>query len=135
MNIDLAQLITPNVCTSGVWEDTWIWYCDECRVHGAEASAHVAEFMARSHMLTTAYMVDEDDEDGETLVTYLEEDEDIRDVFTWTYACEGCVYIISEKLGKTWELGEDYSQDKVVEPETLPNIEQMQEIRKQMGLP
>jgi hypothetical protein len=133
MSIDMTQLITPNVCTSGVWENTWIWYCDECQVHGAEADAQAADFMARAHMLTTAYMAEEDDE--ETVVTYLELEESIRDVFDWEYACEGCVYIISEKLGKTWELGEDYSQDEVVEPEALPDIKQMQKIRKQMGLP
>ena len=144
-NMELKDLITPKVCESTVFEDSWIWYCDDCRKHGIGGSAKEVEYYANSHIEWTSYADERsgniewdaeenvDPEDFEpTLLSFSEVDEDDRFLYDWETTCEGAVFIISEGDNKTFELGEDYED---MTPNNITDIALAQEIKKQMDLP
>ena len=149
--MEIKDLITPNVCKSTVFENSWIWYCDSCQIHGVGTQAEEAEFYAEAHLKWTSYIsknevdkehildgveveveavIDEED-DGEDLLNYWDVDEDYRDWYEWETTCEGAMFIISEGENKTFDLGEDYTN---TEPNKITDIELAIEIKKQLGL-
>ncbi len=144
-NMELKDLITPKICESTVFEDSWIWYCDDCRKHGIGGSAKEVEYYANSHIEWTSYADERsgnvewdaeeniDPEDFEPiLLSFSEVDEDDRFLYDWETTCEGAVFIISEGDNKTFELGEDYED---MTPNNITDIALAQEIKKQLDLP
>jgi len=121
--MELKDAITLNVCQSTVYEDSWIWYCDEHRQHGTALCAEEAEAIAEAHVdyhlnQSIEYAMEQDGDEFELGDL---EDYDICDM-----------YILSEKMNKTFTLGEDYTDST---PNKITDIEQAQEMRKHLGLP
>jgi hypothetical protein len=139
--VELKDLITPNVCKSTVFENSWIWYCDNCQIHGVGVGAKEVEFYAEAHMNWTSYIskdeVDEGhilegvEDDGDGLLNYWDVDEFYRDWYDWEFTCEGAMYLISEKDNKTFDLGDDYTN---TEPNKITDIDLAIEIQKRLGL-
>lgn len=137
MSNELANLTTPNgVCSTTVFEDSWLWYCDECQQHGTGLSHAEVHFMAEAHrnFRATVDVTDEDvteEDEGEfmALTEFPVEDWEILDSDA---PCDGALMIISEKLNKTFEFGEDYEDDT---PNQIADIEKAQSVRKKLGLP
>ena len=135
--MNLANYITPKVCESTVFEDSWIWYCDEHQQHGTGSSAEEAEHQATAHaeFNTLVYVggeSDEEMEDEDNHVPFLSLDDPMLHILDEEVG-ESCeLYIISEKLNKTFNYGDDYSDET---PNEVGDIEVAQEIRSKLGLP
>ena len=135
--MELANYITPKVCESTVFEDSWVWYCDEHQQHGTGSSAEEAEYQAKAHaeFNTSVYVGGESAEDfenTENYVPYLSLNE-VDQILLDEEIGEECeLYIISEKMNKTFNYGDDYSDDT---PNEVGDIEVAQEIRNKLGLP
>lgn len=143
--MEITDLITPNVCKSTAFENSWIWYCDECQKHGTGLSAKEVEYYAQSHIDWTSYADERSsslewneetvvDPEGfePTLLDFSEVPEDERFMYDWEPACDGAVFIISEGLNKTFRFGDDYTDTT---PNQISDIELAQEVKKQLGLP
>jgi hypothetical protein len=135
--MELANYITPKVCESTVFEDSWVWYCDEHQQHGTGGSAKEAEYQATAHaeFNTSVYVGGESDEEienAENYVPYLSLDEEGQFLLDEEIGEECELYIISEKMNKTFNYGDDYSDDT---PNEVGDLEVAQEIRKKLGLP
>lgn len=137
--MNLANYITPKVCQSTVFEDAWVWYCDEHQQHGTGGSAEEAEYQATAHAeFNTLVYVGEEEEseessansDNYTSFALLDSEEQF--IFEDEVGEDCDLYIISEKLNKTFNYGDDYSDET---PNEVGDIEVAQEIRSKLGLP
>ena len=135
---EIADLITPEgVCSSTVFVNSWVWYCDEHQQHGTAMSPEEAEHYAKAHAewYTRIYQGDEDDESLDSIGTSIhypdlapEEKEFYEDEVG-----ESCMmFIIDEAKNKTFEYGSDYTDDT---PNQVGDIEIAQHLRDQLGLP
>jgi hypothetical protein len=153
----LENYITSGVCTSGVWEDTWIWYCDECQVHGSESHPASAHDMALYHSDRITHIYDGDKEEGERLMDEDDMDEWYKKAVSLSsmseedrlfFRCQEdseptCdLYVISEKNNKALSVdfissGEEaFSRGDYGDFNLEPiDIEKADKIRKQLGLP
>ena len=61
----IKDLITSRVCGNTVFENSWLWYCDDCRQHGTAMSAEEADFMGNAHVSYHSYSYLGEDEDEE----------------------------------------------------------------------
>lgn len=151
----LAKHLTSGVCTSGIWEDTWIWYCDECQVHGVESDPASAHDMAVFHSDRLNHIFEGPEEEEERLLDKEDMDEWYRHAVSLSSLSEEeriyhrlenepmCdLYMISEKHNKAftvdhWVEGAeaekrgDYSN---LDPDVV-DLKQSDAIRKQLGLP
>jgi hypothetical protein len=153
--MSLAQHLTSGVCTSGIWEDTWIWYCDECQVHGVESDPSSAHDMAVFHSDRLNHVFEGPEEEEERLL----DEEDMDEWYSRAVSLSSLseeerdylriendpmcdLYVISEKHNKAfkvdhWSQGAeavrrgDYSD---LEPDVV-DLEKSNEIRKNLGLP
>jgi hypothetical protein len=100
----IKDLITSRVCGNTVFEESWIWYCDECQQHGTAISSQEANFMATAHY-------DYHSDDGEN------------------YGCN--LFIIDEENNITYEFEENY-EDKT--PNKVTDLNTMLQLQKDLGL-
>lgn len=135
----IKDLITSRVCGNTVFEDSWLWYCDECRQHGTAMSAEEAEYLAEQHAIwRSSIFIGEDKDntdDEDNWVSYREASDIIRlterDEFM-EMALEMCpLFIIDEGNNITYSYGEDYT-DKT--PNKVTDIETMIKLQKDLGL-
>ena len=131
----IKDLITSRVCGNTVFENSWIWYCDECRHHGTCTSSAEAEFMGEAHINYHSYEeigldnFDELNEDDD-VKCYMDATEDERELLNWeNLSC--AVYIIDEGNNITYEIWDDY-EDKT--PNKVADIETMIRLQKDLGL-
>ena len=136
--MEIKDLITSRICGNTVFENSWLWYCDECRQHGTTTSSDEADFMAQQHALYNSYLV-ELDVDGEEVeleedeepIMYAEYPEDERSSVSWSLDCEPALYIIDEGNNITYNYGDDYN-DKT--PNKVVDLGVMIEAQKRLGL-
>jgi len=133
----IKDLITANVCGNTIFENSWIWYCDECRKHGTATSSREVVFMASAHSEYFQWEdippTDEESEEEVELLSYMDATYEQRQNLNWTGGCieEGCVYIIDEGSNITYRFGEDY-EDKT--PNDVGDIVVAQHLRQQLGI-
>jgi hypothetical protein len=134
----IKDLITSRICGNTVFENSWLWYCDDCRQHGTAISAEEADFMGNAHVSyhSYSYLGDvEDYEDDEELLEentlyYATSTQDEREIQVWEN--EMClVYIIDEGNNITYDLGDDY-EDKT--PNQVADLDTMIKLQKDLGL-
>ena len=125
----IKDLITSRVCGNTVFENSWIWYCDECRQHGTAMSAEEADYMGTSHAEYFSYAEDSYNEETDEVLSFTDCPPEDRSKYVWASVCP--VYIIDEGNNRTYELGEDYTD---ATPNQVTDIETMLKIQKQLGL-
>jgi hypothetical protein len=137
----IKDLITSRICGNTVFENSWLWYCDDCRQHGTAMSAEEADFMGNAHVSYHSYShydwdkeysEDEDMEEAWEANTlyYATSSQDERDIFVWEN--DMCiVYIIDEGNNITYDLGDDY-EDKT--PNQVSDLDTMIKLQKDLGL-
>lgn len=134
----IKDLITSRVCGNTVFENSWIWYCDECRQHGTTTNASEAHFMAEQHALyrSSIYLGEgEDTDDDDKWLNYSEAEPqerlDLYDEFL-EMALDMCpLYIIDEGNNITYDFGDDYENKT---PNNVTDIQTMINLQKQLGL-
>jgi len=136
MTTGIVDLITPNACKSTIAE--WIWYCDNCVTHGNADSSEEADFMAKCHAIyhTSIFMGDteneEEYEDESKYVPFKDLTPDEQEMYEYELG-ESCpMFIISVSKNKTFQYGEDYTDDT---PNKIVDIAVAQKLREQLGLP
>ena len=149
------KYMTQSVCESLVFEDSWVWYCDECQVHGVETNPESAHDMAVYHAdrLTHVFLGNPEDDDrlleedsnawyeqAVSVSTYeLSERADLR--IEHGVMCD--LYIISDKHNKAFSVDYTLEGDEAVakkkyantKPHKIENLEAVNELRKKLGLP
>ena len=133
----IKDLITSRVCGNTVFENSWLWYCDDCRQHGTAMSSEEADFMGNKHVLYHSYSqynwdyeFDSEEKWEENTLYYATSAEDERDVFVWEN--DMCLlYIIDEGNNITYDLGDDY-EDKT--PNQVADLDTMIKLQKDLGL-
>jgi hypothetical protein len=140
--MQVKDLITSRICDNTVFEESWIWYCDECRQHGTAISSEEADFMATAHW--NYYSTAEFDEEIIDSMN-LEEFEKYADQNTiyyrntnpyklmdYEWENDGCdIYIIDEGNNITYDFGDDY-KDKT--PNNVTDLQTMLDLQKKLGL-
>lgn len=133
--MQVKDLITSRVCGNTVFENSWIWYCDECRKHGTATSAHEAEYMASCHDTYFSYEKVDWEEMGEDFepLMYGDVSPEERASRVWEGLCisEGAMYIIDEGNNITYSFGDDYDNKT---PNQVTDIDKMIDMQKQLGL-
>jgi len=133
--MQVKDLITSRVCGNTVFQNSWIWYCDECRKHGTATSSREAEYMASCHDTYFSYEKVDWEVVGEEYdaLMYGEASPEQRKSMTWEGLCisEGAMYIIDEGNNITYSFGDDYD-DKT--PNQVTDIDKMIDMQKQLGL-
>lgn len=137
--MEIKDLITSRICDNTVFENSWIWYCDECRQHGTGISSDEVNFLAKAHWDYHSYTVldyvDEraepsDEEDNKSYLSYMNADPLERDIEVWENdECQ--LYIIDEGNNITYNYGDNYD-DKT--PNNVTDLDVMIAVQKQMGL-
>lgn len=130
----IKDLITSRICGNTVFENSWIWYCDECRQHGTAMSAEEADYLAHAHLDWNSYALDlEGKIDPETeevkLYAFWEVSLYERNDYDWEPTCP--IYIIDEGNNITYDLGNDY-EDKT--PNKITNLDTMLKLQRELGL-
>ena len=127
----IKDLITSRVCGNTVFENSWLWYCDECRQHGTAMSAKEADYLGSAHILWNSYAVEEGKDEEDDYLMYGELSPEERNKYKWDN-CDTCiVYIIDEGNNITYDLGDNY-EDKT--PNEVTNLDTMIKLQKDLGL-
>jgi hypothetical protein len=140
--MQVKDLITSRVCGNTVFEESWIWYCDECRQHGTAISSQEADFMATAHWnynATKAYdedwiasMSDEESEEFFETNTIYYRDLSPRTIHQHEWDNDECViYVIDEANNITYDYMDDY-EDKT--PNNVTDLQTMIDLQKKLGL-
>jgi hypothetical protein len=130
----IKDLITSRVCGNTVFEDSWIWYCDECRQHGTAITAEEAEYGAEAHILWYSALVKNGElffDEDESCIYYYDMKLEERGMYEWDNCDACCVYIIDEKSNITYDLHDDYT-DKT--PNKVGDLGVMIELQKRLGV-
>jgi hypothetical protein len=127
----IKDLITSRVCGNTVFENSWLWYCDDCRQHGTAMSAEEADYFGNAHALWNSYAVEEGKDEEDDYIMYGSLSPEERSKYEWDN-CETCiVYIIDEGNNITYDLGDDYA-DKT--PNQVADLDTMIKLQKDLGL-
>lgn len=138
----IKDLITSRVCGNTVFENSWIWYCDECRQHGTAISSDEADFMAGAHYTYHGYTMqneelapDMNSDEYDTfiennLLNFMDADESEREIYSFDNdMCN--LFIIDEGNNVTYDYGDDY-EDKT--PNNVTDIQTMIKLQRELGL-
>jgi hypothetical protein len=138
----IEDLITPNgVCSSTVFNESWIWYCDEHRQHGVGLSAEEVSYYARAHeeWVSWVFTGDEEDEDAyddiKNFTRFAELSQKKKKASEEDELGQSCnLFIIDEEKNKTFKYGYDYPYTDYT-PNKVGDIQVAQELRTLLGLP